>query len=87
MIIVYLTIRLLNLLQWLLVFRALISWFPQVQASRIGEMLYAVTEPMIAPCRSFLGRFRSLRTMPFDFSTLLAFFLLAMAQSLLYALY
>ncbi|MDD6986722.1 YggT family protein [Butyricicoccus porcorum] len=87
MIIVYLTIRLLSLLQWLLVFRAIASWFPQVQSSRIGELLYAVTEPMIAPCRSFLSRFRSLRTMPLDFSTLLAFVILAMAQSLLYALY
>ena len=87
MIIVYLTIRLLSLLQWLLVFRAIASWFPQVQNSRIGQLLYTVTEPMGAPCRSFLSRFRSLRTMPLDFSTLLAFFILVMAQSLLYALY
>lgn len=87
MLIVYLTIRLLSLLQWLLVFRALASWFPQVQGSRIGQLLYVITEPMVAPCRNFLSRFPSLRTMPLDFSTLLAFFILTMAQSLLYALY
>lgn len=87
MIIVYLTVRLLQLLQWLLVFRALASWFPQIQASRIGELLYTVTEPMVEPCRRLLSRIRSLGTMPFDFSPLLAFLILSVAQTLLYSLY
>ncbi|MDO5784781.1 MAG: YggT family protein [Eubacteriales bacterium] len=86
MMIAYFTIRLLNLLQWLLVFRALVSWFPQVQQSRIGELLYAVTEPMVAPCRSLLSRFSSLRTMPVDFSPLLAFMILLILQSFLSSL-
>ena len=86
MMIAYITIRLLNLLQWLLVFRALVSWFPQVQQSRIGELLYAVTEPMVAPCRSLLSRFYSLRTMPIDFAPLLAFMILLILQSLLSSL-
>lgn len=84
--IAYFTIRLLNLLQWLLVFRALVSWFPQVQQSRIGELLYAVTEPMVAPCRNLLSRFSSLRTMPVDFSPLLAFMILLILQSFLSSL-
>lgn len=86
MMIAYFTIRLLNLLQWLLVFRALVSWFPQVQQSRIGELLYAVTEPMVAPCRNLLSRFSSLRTMPVDFSPLLAFMILLILQSFLSSL-
>ncbi len=86
MIIAYLTIRLLGLLQWLLVFRALVSWFPQIQASRIGELLYMLTEPMVAPCRRLLSRFQALNTMPLDFSPLLAFFILIVVQRLLYAL-
>lgn len=83
MLIIYWTIRLLSLLQWLLVFRALASWFPQIQSSRIGELLYTITEPMVAPCRTLLSRIRSLSTMPIDFSTLLAFVLLGIAQALL----
>lgn len=86
MMIAYVTIRLLNLLQWLLVFRALVSWFPQVQQSRIGELLYAVTEPMVAPCRNLLSRFSSLRTLPVDFSPLLAFMILLILQSFLSSL-
>ncbi|MDO4174479.1 MAG: YggT family protein [Eubacteriales bacterium] len=86
MTIVYITIRLLNLLQWLLVFRALASWFPQVQQSRIGELLYTITEPMIAPFRSILDRFQSSRTMMLDFSPLLAFLVLLILEQLLRAM-
>lgn len=86
MTIAYITIRLLDLLQWLLVFRALASWFPQVQQSRIGELLYTVTEPMIAPFRSILDRFQSSRTMMFDFAPLLAFIVLAILKQVLRAM-
>ena len=86
MMIVYVTFGLRDLLQWLLVFRALVSWFPQVQQARIGELLYAVTEPMIAPFRSLLMRFEALRTMPLDFSPLLAFFVLEIIKVFLRAM-
>ncbi len=85
--ILYVIIRLLGLLQWLLIFRALVSWFPQVRYSRIGEFLYEITEPMVAPCRNFLSRFRALNTMPIDFAPLMAFFILVFLQALLSALY
>lgn len=83
MIIVYVTFRLLDLLEWLLIFRALASWFTQVQQSRIGELLYTVTEPIVAPFRSLLMRFSSLRSMPLDFSPLLAFFVLELLKAFL----
>ncbi|MCD8355924.1 MAG: YggT family protein [Clostridia bacterium] len=86
MTIAYLTFRLLDLLQWLLVFRAIISWFPQVQQSFIGELLYTATEPMIAPFRGLLERFQSLRTMPLDFSPLVAFFVLELIKLFLRAM-
>lgn len=86
MLIAVITIRLLGILQWLLVFRALASWFPQIQQSRIGEILYNVTEPMVAPCRMLLSNIRALNTMPIDFSPLLAFVILSVLQRVLYAL-
>lgn len=86
MTIAYLTFRLLHLLQWLLVFRAIISWFPQVQQSFVGELLYTVTEPMIAPFRGLLDRFESLRVMPLDFSPVLAFLVLELIKLFLRAM-
>ena len=86
MLIAIITIRLLGILQWLLVFRALASWFPQIQQSRIGELLYNITEPMVAPFRMLLSRVQALNMMPLDFSPLLAFVVLSVLQRVLYAL-
>lgn len=86
MILASITIQILRILQWLIVIRALCSWFPQVQQSVIGEFLYTVTEPMLAPCRSLLSRFQSGRGMMLDFSPMVVFLILVFAQQLVYAL-
>ncbi len=86
MILASIMIRVLRILQWLIVIRALCSWFPQVQQSVVGEFLYTVTEPMLAPCRSLLCRFQSGRGMMLDFSPIIAFVLLEFAERLIYAL-
>lgn len=86
MILASITIQILRILQWLIVIRALCSWFPQVQQSVIGEFLYTVTEPMLAPCRSLLSRFQSGRGMMLDFSPMIVFLILVFAQQLVYAL-
>ena len=86
MFIVYFTIRLLRLLEWLVIFRVLASWFPQVQASKIGQLLYTLTEPILAPCRNLLFRFHSLRTLPVDFSPIVVFLIIGFVQRLLYSM-
>ena len=86
MTIVYITMRLISLVEWLIFFRVLASWFPQVQASKLGQLLYAVTEPILAPCRDFLFRFRSLRALPIDFSPILVFVILSIVERLLYTM-
>ena len=67
--------------------RALFSWFPQWQDSKIAEFLYLVTEPIILPFRSLLDRFQGMRMIPIDFSFLLAFLVLEVLRVLLYSLY
>ena len=81
MILASITIRVLGILQWLIIIRALCSWFPQV-----GEFLYTVTEPMLAPCRNLLSRFQVGRGMMLDFSPLIVFLLLEFARRIVYAL-
>ncbi len=67
--------------------RAIFSWFPQMQGSKISEFLYMVTEPIILPFRSLLERFQRRSSMPIDFSFLCAFLALEFLQMLLYSLY
>ena len=86
MILASITIRILRILQLLIVVRALCSWFPQVQQSAVGEFLYTVTEPMLAPCRGLLSSFQSGRGMMLDFSPVIVLLLLEFAERLVYAL-
>lgn len=72
----------LSFLQLVLFLRALSSWFPQVRDSKLGAMLYALTEPMVAPVRNQLHKISALRQMPIDFSVLLVFLILTFLQRL-----
>ena len=65
-----------ELLTTVLLVRCIFSWFPMNPDSFLGK-IYALTirltEPIVAPCRQLLSRFN---TGMFDFSVLLAFFLI-----------
>ncbi len=42
------------MLTWAIVARSLITWFPIDQGSPLYQLLFRVTEPIIAPIRSVL---------------------------------
>lgn len=75
--------RLLDILQWLIIFRALISWFPNLRGSKVDQFLYMCTEPVIQPFRVLMERLGLFQGTPFDFSTLAAFIVIAVLQTLL----
>ena len=82
-----LAISLVVLLQWMLIIRALMSWFPQIQQSRAYDFVVTITEPIVQPFRTLLNQFDFMRSSPIDFSSLLAFLVLCLLQELLQALY
>ena len=65
-----------ELLTTILLVRCIFSWFPMNPNGILGK-IYALTirltEPVVEPCRRLLSRFN---TGVFDFSVLLAFFLI-----------
>ena len=42
------------MLTWAVIARSLLSWFPVDQSSPLYQLLFRVTEPMIAPLRKVL---------------------------------
>ena len=59
-------------LLWLLVFaRIMLSWIDQRGSSRASQVVFALTEPLLAPVRRFLPS-----SGMFDFSTLLVLIVL-----------
>ncbi len=73
-------IWLLNLLNLLILIRALLSWFYPVGRDPWTRLLVDLTEPILAPLRSLLSRIINL---PIDLSPLAAILLIALLQNLL----
>jgi len=67
---------LLTLLEYAMLFRALMSWFPGMRNSSFSMLLYNITEPLIAPIRSLLDRIQVLQGFPLDLSFMLTYMLL-----------
>jgi len=81
--IVYALYYVLDILQWVLFIRALLSWIPSLNGSKFSEFLYLLTEPFIEPVRKLLSRTRLAGSM-IDFSFLITFILIIIIQDLLY---
>lgn len=72
-----------ELLTWMLVLRAVLSWFARDPESTVGKIyiqLIKLTEPIVMPCRKALSR---LNTGMFDFSVLLAMILVQAVGNIL----
>lgn len=84
MYVLYMVARLVSLLLWVLeiamIVRAITSWIPTLDG-RWVDVVYMITEPIVAPVRALFERFSFFRNSPIDFSFVIAFLLLGIVQS------
>lgn len=73
-----------DVLSFLILARVLCSWFIRNPYNRLYQILLALTEPLLAPCRKLLERFQG--NLMIDFSPVLALFLLSIIYRVLYSL-
>ena len=66
--------------------RAVLSWFPTEEPTRIGAFLYVVTEPFIMPIRNLCGRFGWFQGTPLDMPFLITMVLMTLVSVFLQAL-
>lgn len=78
-----LVLTIIEALQWILLIRALLSWFPQVNESKVGQIIYMITEPVLIPVRSLIEKIPVLSTLPIDFSVLFTWMLLQLIYFML----
>lgn len=71
----FLFINILRILKYALLLRVLLSWVSPDPTSRLNQILYQITEPLLAPIRNLLPRAGMI-----DFSPILAFLALDLAQ-------
>lgn len=79
-----LVLTIIEALQWILLIRAILSWFPQVNESKIGQIIYMITEPILTPVRRLLEKIPALSTLPIDFSILFTWMLLQLIYFMLH---
>lgn len=66
--------------------RAVLSWFPTEEPTRIGAFLYVVTEPFIMPIRNLCGRFGWFQGVPLDMPFLITSLLMMLVSSFLHTM-
>lgn len=71
-------VMLLNLYSFVLLARVLMSWLNVDPNSQIAQILYDLTEPLLAPIRSFMPQ-----TGMIDFSPMIAFLFIMVLQQVL----
>ncbi|WP_258359349.1 YggT family protein [Moorella sulfitireducens] len=68
-----------EVLNWLIIARILLSWFPHNPYHPIMRFIYEVTEPVLAPFRRLMPR----TSIPIDFSPIIAVLVLQLVERLL----
>ena len=66
-------------LKWIMLARAISSWFVKDQSNPIIRFLYEVTEPMVAPIRELMKKL-NIGGGTFDFSFIVVYLILIMLE-------
>ena len=82
-VVVTLVRTLLYVLEITMFLRALLSWFPIDEESRLMSFLYTVTEPVIQPVRALLYRLNLFQNSPLDVSFFISYIIIAILSVVL----
>ncbi len=75
----------LKIFEAALIARVLLSWLPISRNNKLIDLLYAITEPVLAPIRNMLSRSRFMSNSMFsmiDFSPIVAFLLISLIRNI-----
>ena len=78
---------LLTVLEFFMLFRAIMSWMPIDEDSKLFAFIYTVTEPIITPVRAILEKIPGMASFPLDLSFFATVMLLSIVQMALPSVY
>lgn len=85
--VIYVIVRVVQVLlyglQIAMLLRAILSWFMTDEESRLGNLLYCITEPVIMPVRALLEKLGWFQNTPLDMSFFFTYLLISIASMLL----
>jgi YggT family protein len=74
------------LIEIAILIRVFLSWLPVPKEHRLIDLLYQVTEPVLAPIRNLIQRSPFGANTMFDFSPIVAFLLIGLIRSIVLGL-
>ncbi|WP_027629083.1 YggT family protein [Ruminiclostridium cellobioparum] len=80
----------LKIFEFALIARVLISWLPVSRYNKAVDLLYTITEPVLAPIRKMLNQSRLMNNSMLsmiDFSPIVAFILIGVLRRVIYILF
>ncbi len=75
-------VLLLTVVQFAMLLRAILSWFP-IDSNRFIDFLYAITEPFIYPVRALFQKMNWFQNIPIDLSFMVSYLLITLVIMLL----
>ena len=81
----YAVYRVSDIAQMLMLARAILSWLPRFNGSKLADFLELLTEPLVEPVRKLLSK-TSMGNSMIDVSFLFTFLILFLVQDVAYAL-
>lgn len=73
--------KFIDILEFLILIRVLLSYIPSMQDNSIAKLIYQLTEPVLTPARELLFKIGLNRGM-IDFSPIFAFILLGIIRTI-----
>lgn len=73
-------VRLLDVITWMIIIKALMSWFPGAMDSKIYQIISELTDPIEAPVRKAMSKFTG---GPVDFSPMISIIILMVISRLI----
>ena len=64
----------LRVIEIAIIARCILSFIPGIRNNKIVNIIYWLTEPVLSPARSLLGKFKAGESLPVDLSPVLTFF-------------
>ena len=74
---------LLRVFELIVLALCILSFIPGLRDSGVFKFLYWLTEPVLSPVRSFLGKFLPENVSAIDFSPIAVYFIIILARSII----